>query len=491
MGSVENSVDQLFSLKSRFSPAWDQPQAIQKILEGFDEWLWQITLLGATWTGKTFTMANIITKLQKPTLILSHNKTLAAQLATEFKYFFPDNAVHYFVSYFDYYQPESYLPERGTYIEKEATINKEVEMYRLSTMASLLTRKDSIVVASVSSLYGLWSREFFQKNNVDLKVWEKYTFEEIKKKLIKMQYKPVHTSIEQWMFDIQWEIIDIYSSTEKVLFRLIFNDSTLEIIQEKNAETYETEWNRQHIVLRPASQFLQNMNNLDGILENITKDMEERVARFEKNDFLTEAQRLKKKVTYDVKMIKETGFVNGIENYSPYFESRLDGAPPNTLFDYFPDDFLLIIDESHMTIPQFRAMPRWDASRKETLIDHGFRLPSALHHRPMNFEELQVMLWWKTKDQSDVHADIDEHIKSRVDTLFVSATPAEFEVDLCQKVVEQVNRPTWLLDPISYVYPKSQGYDALIDSLEAAIEKSPDVKKYLDGYDDSLVEGFN
>lgn len=476
---------------SQFTPAWDQPKAIEEIVEWFSWWVTPITLLWATGTWKTYTMANIIKERKKPTLILSHNKTLAAQLATEFKYFFPDNAVHYFVSYFDYYQPESYLPEKWTYIEKEATINKEIEMYRLSTMASLLTRDDSIIISSVSSLYGLWSKEFFDTNRVEFEVGRLYDFEELKKSLIAIQYKPVHTSIEQWMFDVQGEMIDIYSSTEKVLFRLIFNDDTLEMIQVKDAVTYQVIGDRQKMIVRPATQFMQNMADIDDIVARITKEMEERCTWFEKHNFLVEAQRLRKRVSYDMKMVKETWFVNGIENYSPYFEDRLDGSPPNTLFDYLPDDFLLIIDESHMTIPQLRWMSRWDLSRKTTLIDHWFRLPSAINHRPMNFDELQVMLWWKSIDQTEANAWILEHKKTNVDTLFVSATPAQYEIDLCQKIVQQVIRPTGLLDPITYVYPKSWSYDMLMASIEPLLKKKPWLKAYLDGYESASIHWFN
>ena len=362
-------------------------------MNGFeDDGLGQITLLGATGTGKTFTMANVIQRMQRPTLILSHNKTLAAQLATEFKYFFPENAVHYFVSYFDYYQPESYLPERGVYIEKEATINKEIEMFRLSTMASLLSREDTIVVSSVSALYGLGSKEYFQNNSMFFETGKQYDFDELKRQLISMQYKPVASAIEAGMFDISGEMIDIYSSTEKVMYRLIFNDTTLEMIQVKDSLTFKVLGTYERITLWPATQFMQDMRNLDEVLAAIDKEMEQRCKWFDSHDMHAESQRLRKRVSYDLKMIKETGFVNGIENYSPYFEQRLDGAPPNTLFDYFPDDMLVIIDESHMTVPQFNGMPRGDRSRKQTLADHGFRLPSAVHHRPIAFPELSAKM---------------------------------------------------------------------------------------------------
>lgn len=476
----------MFTLESTFSPSGDQPKAIQEIRSSFENNEKFVTLLGATWTGKTFTMANVIQQTNKPTLILSHNKTLAAQLATEFKYFFPSNAVHYFVSYFDYYQPESYLPEKWVYIEKEATINQEIQMYRLSTMASLLTRPDTIVVSSVSALYGLWSKDEFQQHHLHLTVWGEYEFDTIKEALIRMQYKPVHTAIEPGMFDIQWEMIDIYSSTERVLYRLIFNDRTLELIQIKDSLTYELQGSREQVHLRPATQYLQDTAWLDDILKQIEDDMNERVAWFEKHNFLTEAQRLKKRVHYDIKMIKETGFVNGIENYSPYFEERLDGSPPNTLFDYFPDDFLLIIDESHMTVPQLWAMPSGDASRKNVLIDHWFRLPSAIHHRPVNFDELSVMLWWKPYNDELVHPNVKKHMKRWSNTLFVSATPAKFEIECSHRVVQQVIRPTWLLDPITYVYPKSWSYERLEHSVAPLVKKKPEVWYFLESYTDEI-----
>jgi len=473
----------MFTLKSNYQPAGDQPQAIEDIVTWFSSWKQKMTLLWATGTWKTFTMANVIKATGKPTLILSHNKTLAAQLATEFKYFFPDNAVHYFVSYFDYYQPESYLPEKGVYIEKEATINKEIEMFRLSTMASLLSREDTIVISSVSAIYGLGNRFDFEKNRLHFEVWKDYDFEELKKKLIMMQYKPVLTQVEQWMFDVQWEMVDVYSSTEKVLFRMIFNDTTLEYIQVKDSLTYELHGNRDQITIWPATQYMQNMENIDEIITQIEAELKERVAWFEKHGFLVEAQRIKKRVTYDIKMMKETGFVQGIENYSPYFEWRLDGRPPNTLFDYFPDDFLLMIDESHMTVPQLWWMSNGDKSRKQVLIDNWFRLPSAIHHRPINFNEIQAMLKWREKSVLDVHEAIDEHIKNDSKTLFVSATPSRYEIEQSEEIVQQIIRPTGLVDPLTYVYPKSWTYESLEATVEPLIKKNPLVTPYLDGYE--------
>jgi excinuclease ABC subunit B len=473
----------MFELQSSYQPQWDQPQAIKSIVRGFssngNDKKRQMTLLWATWTGKTFTMANVIQQIQKPTLILSHNKTLAAQLATECKYFFPKNAVHYFVSYFDYYQPESYLPEKGMFIEKEATINKEIEMFRLSTMASLLSREDVIVVSSVSALYGLWSKEEFAQRTCFFRVGERYNLKEVRARLLAMQYKPVHSAIEQGMFDIQGERVDIYPSTEKTVYRLLFNDDNLELIQIKDATTLTVIENTDRIMVWPATQYLQDMDSVEIVLKQIEEEMEERVKHFESKWMLVEAQRIRKRVMYDIRMIKENGFVNGIENYSPYFEKRLDGTPPNTLFDYFPDDFLLIIDESHMTVPQFRGMPSWDRSRKETLVEHGFRLPSALQHRPIGFDELTYKVGWTWRTEQ-LHESIQEKQKKDTKTLFVSATPAPYELRMSQEIVQQIIRPTGLLDPITYIYPKSWTYDPLLSSLDTLLDKEPELKPFLE-----------
>lgn len=472
----------MFELKSSYQPAWDQPEAIQKLISGFSGEDSVMTLLGATGTGKTFTMANVIQELQKPTLILSHNKTLAAQLATEFKHFFPNNAVHYFVSYFDYYQPESYLADKWLYIEKEATINKEIEMYRLSTMASLLSRSDTIVVSSVSALYGLWSREFFANNRLFVECGQEYDLDELKKQLIRMQYKPLHGTLEAWMFAFHGEMLDIYASTDKHLRRLYFNDTKLEYMQLRDPLTYAPISDVQRCTIWPATQFLQNLDDLKDILIAIEEELNERVQWFTKQWMLVEAQRLQKRVMYDIKMIQETWFVNGIENYSPYFEKRLDNAPPNTIFDYFPDDFLLIIDESHMTIPQFQGMPQADRSRKTALVDYGFRLPSATAHRPLWFEELSTKLQW-TGWNENIHKNLQWNTK-QAKTLFVSATPAQFELDLSSRIIQQIIRPTWLLDPITYIYPKSWSYDLLENSLNDLLKKTPSLNLFLDWYED-------
>ena len=503
----------MFQLKASYLPAGDQPKAIDQISRAFDEGKHHLTLLWATGTGKTFTMANIIQKVQKPTLVISHNKTLAAQLATEFKSFFPDNAVHYFVSYFDYYQPESYLPSSGTYIEKEATINQEIEMYRLATMASLLSRPDVIVVASASSLYGLGQSRFFEENCLQLYVNHKYSFDAIKKQLLHMQYKPIQGKIEAGMFEIKGDILDIFSSTEKCLYRCFFDEETLERIEKRDSLSYELLEPVQKTMLWPATQYLQDVSDLEKILQQMDAEKELRVKEFEKMGMALEAERIKKKVEYDIRMIRETWFVNGIENYSLYFDQRLPGEPPNTIFDYFPDDFLMIVDESHMTIPQLRAMAEGDRARKNNLIRYGFRLPSAIDHRPLRFEELEVSLWRKSLDtvkldqatqdlelvstahqqvldtssiiksearKANHYSSLKQKIKSWSKAIFLSATPAEYELELSEQVVEQIIRPTGLLDPITYVYPKSWDYAMLIDSLDPLLKKKPHLDTYLE-----------
>lgn len=522
----------MFQLKSSYQPAGDQPKAIAQISEAFDQGKSKITLLGATGTGKTFTMANIIQKVQQPTLVISHNKTLAAQLATEFKAFFPDNAVHYFVSYFDYYQPESYLPSSGTYIEKEATINDEIEMYRLATMASLLSRKDVIVVASASSLYGLGQSRFFEENCLQLYVGKKYDFNELKRQLLHMQYKPIHGKIEKGMFEMKGDILEIFSSTERCLYRCFFDEEFLERIEMRDAQSYELKSPVQKAMIRPATQYLQDVSDLETILQQMNAEKELRVKEFEKMGMAIEAERIKKKVEYDIRMIRETWFVNGIENYSLYFDQRLPGQPPNTIFDYFPEDFLLIVDESHMTIPQLRAMAQWDRARKNNLIRYGFRLPSTIDHRPLRFEELEATLGRKELDEvaldeaaanlelvSDAHQQVlasqkeekkadssllnrearkvnqhsvlSQKIKKGAKSIFLSATPAEYELELSEQVVEQIIRPTGLLDPITFVYPKSGDYQLLLDSLPKLLEKKPYLQQFLDQQEEKKAGTLN
>ncbi len=502
----------MFQLQSSFSPAWDQPKAIEQLLAAYDRWDNIQTLLGATGTGKTFTMAHLIQHLQKPTLVVSHNKTLAAQLATEFKHFFPKNAVHYFVSYFDYYQPESYLPDRDMYIEKEATINQEIEMYRLGALASLLSRQDVIIVASVSALYGLWQKDHFAEHTIKFLVWHDYDFRDIKARLLKMQYNPVQSSIEQGMFDIKGEMIDIYSSIEKKLYRLLFNEDTLEHIIVKDPLSFADQGVLESVTIWPSTQYMQDMSQLESILSSIHEEMLMRVAELEKAGNDLEANRIKKRVEYDIRMIRETGFTNGIENYSLYFDGRKPGEPPTTLFDYFPDDFLMIIDESHMTVPQLKAMPQADRSRKSNLIKYGFRLPSAMDHRPLNFTELEGIMWRESIDtiSNDLNFQQSEYFAARLSkssdtilkyhtdcllgkhkpdakTLFVSATPSAYELQHSPEPIEQIIRPTWLLDPVAYVYPKSGDYGSLVASVDKLLAKKPALQSYYEHYDDALV----
>jgi excinuclease ABC subunit B len=488
-----------FELQSSYSPSGDQPEAIKTIVEGFTAGQKQITLLGATGTGKTFTMANIIQKLQVPTLVISHNKTLAAQLATEFKYFFPDNAVHYFVSYFDYYQPESYLSDRDIYIEKEATINSEIEMYRLSTMASLLERKDTIVVSSVSALYGLGDKEFFREYSLHLSVGDRIMHKELKKKLIDMRYEPVKSSqaLEAGTFDVRGDMRDIFSSTEKIVYRLHFTDEKLEYIEKKDSLTWETIGNTSlpDVWIWPATQYIQDTSDMQNILIQIEAEMNDRVKELLAQGKDLEANRLQKRTMFDIRMIKETGFVNGIENYSMYFEKRNWGDTPNTIFDYFPDDMLIIMDESHMSVPQLQGMPSADKTRKHSLVNHGFRLPSALEHRPLGFHEVKAMLWRDTNEPEEALSaeeleikkqskTLNKHIKPKAKTLYVSATPAPFELERSETIAEQIIRPTGLLDPVTYVYPKSGDYGLLMKNIEKTVNKKPFLKHFYNGYDD-------
>jgi len=425
-------------------------------------------------------MANVIQKIQKPTLVISHNKTLAAQLATEFKYFFPNNAVHYFVSYFDYYQPEAYLSDKDMYIEKEATINKEIEMYRLGTLASLLTREDVIVVSSVSSLYGLGQKEHFQKHSIFFEIGKHYDRDTIKRQLIAMQYKPMQSKIEPGTFDLRGDLLDVYASIENVIYRMHFNEETLEIIEMKDAISFKQLGMTEKCLIWPSTQYLQDMSNLDPILKAIENEMLIRVDELKKAGRELEAHRINKRVMYDIRMIKETGFVNGIENYSIYFDNRQPGQAPYTIFDYFPDDMLMIVDESHMSVPQLRAMPEGDKARKSSLIEHGFRLPSAADHRPLNFQELSTTMGREKHDIPNYQSD---KIKKKAKTLFVSATPAQYELDHSAQVAEQIIRPTGLLDPRTYVYPKAGDYDFLMKSLGDLVKKKPHLVRYLKNFE--------
>ncbi len=411
-----------FELKAPFKPAGSQPEAIQKLVEGYNKYSMQ-TLLGITGSGKTMTCASVIEKIQKPTLILAHNKTLAAQLYQEFKEFFPNNAVEYFISYFDYYQPESYLPTSDTFIEKEATVNQQIEKMRLKTMMSLRSREDVIVIASISCIYGAGNPEDFDKLALPLKVGEEYKRTNIFESLVNMLYERNDINLEEGKFRVRGETIDIFPAYGNNLIRLEFFGDELEGIYELDFVTGEKLESHDVYRIFPTKQFAVSNEKFTKAIESIKQELEETLPTMQQ----FEAERLKRRTNYDIEMMEEVGFCSGIENYSRHFENRKAGTPPHVLLDFFPEDFLLIIDESHQTIPQSHGMYNGDYSRKKNLVDFGFRLPSAFDNRPLKFEEFE------------------KYFKH---TLCVSATPAQYEIEKSGQVVEQIIRPTGLLDPI-------------------------------------------
>ncbi len=416
-----------FKLKSKFHPAGGQPEAIQKLSKGFKKHNKQ-TLLGITGSGKTFIMAQMIQKLGKATLVLAHNKTLAAQLYSELKEFFPENRVEYFISYYDYYQPESYIPTSDTYIEKDASINEQIEKMRLRTTASLLSRKDVIVVASISCIYGLGNPDDFKELSLSIKKGQKITRHDIIKHLVAMQYDRNPSSLESGQFRIKGDTLDIYPPYDDNYIRVELWDGEIEKISERHKVTAEQIAEIKEFTIYPAKQFVVPEEKTRKAIQNIKDELKVRLPELQE----LEAQRLKQRVKYDVEMMEELGYCSGIENYSRHFEGRKEGQPPNTLLNYFPDDFLLIIDESHQTIPQSHAMYKGDYARKKNLIDFGFRLPSAFDNRPLKFNEFE---------------------KFFKNVMFVSATPAQYELETSGQVVELVIRPTGLLDPTIDVRP--------------------------------------
>lgn len=441
-----------FKIKSQFKPTGDQPQAIEKLAKGLNSGEKSQVLLGVTGSGKTFTMANVIERVQRPTLIISHNKTLAGQLAQEFKQVFPDNAVEYFVSYYDYYQPEAYLPSSDTYIEKDAQINEEIEKLRLSTTASLLTRKDVVVVASVSCIYNIGSPAEYGGAVLELKDGVKTGFETVIKMLTKMFYQRNDYDFTRSTFRVKGDTVDIFPSYTDHALRVNFLGDKIEkvsILDPVNGKTVPT---RELQVVYPAKHYITPEQRLVPAIAQIEKDLELRLAQLRKAGKLLEAQRIEQRTHYDLEMIKEFGYCNGIENYSRYFDGRQPGDPPYCLMDYFPKDYLLIIDESHITLPQIRGMYNGDRSRKETLIDFGFRLPSALDNRPLKYEEFQ------------------RHINQAI---YVSATPDEYELSLAGKdnVAEQLIRPTGIIDPEISVRPSEGQIDDVIKEVEGRVKK--------------------
>ena len=442
----------MFKLHSDYKPTGDQPKAIEYLSKGIEEGKKFQTLLGVTGSGKTFTMANIINKVQKPTLVLAHNKTLAGQLYSEFKEFFPENNVEYFVSYYDYYQPESYIPASDTYIEKDASINDEIDKLRHSATASLFETRDVIIVASVSCIYGLGDPIDYEHMIVSLRPGMQKSREEVMKKLVNMQYSRNEIDFKRGTFRAKGDILEIYPSDKsESAIRVEFWGDEIEKIHEINPLTGKAVAERTHVMIFPNSHYVTTSDKMERALVTINQELQERIKYFKDNNKLIEAQRIDERTNFDMEMMKETGFCQGIENYSRHISGRPAGSPPFTLFDYMPKDFLLLIDESHATIPQVRAMYNGDRARKDSLVNYGFRLPSAYDNRPLKFEEFE------------------ERINQ---VIFVSATPADYEKEHSKdNVVEQIIRPTGLLDPKIEVKPVSNQIDDLIEQIRIRVEK--------------------
>lgn len=440
-----------FELVSEYKPTGDQPEAIRELVEGFKEGNQCQTLLGVTGSGKTFTMANVIQQLNKPTLIIAHNKTLAAQLYGEFKEFFPNNAVEYFVSYYDYYQPEAYVPSTDTYIAKDSAINEEIDKLRLSATAALSERKDVIIVSSVSCIYGIGSPKDYQNMMISLRPGMEKDRDEVLRSLIDMQYDRNDMDFHRGTFRVRGDVVEIIPAYESdVAIRVEFFGDEIDRITEVDVLTGEIRRELNHIALYPASHYVVPMERILEASKAIEKEMEEQVAYFKSEDKLLEAQRISERTNFDLEMMKETGFCSGIENYSRHLAGLKPGEPPYTLMDYFGDDYLIMIDESHITVPQVRGMYFGDQSRKSTLVDYGFRLPSAKDNRPLNFEEFEERI-----DQ----------------VLFVSATPGQYEKDHELLRAEQIIRPTGLLDPYVEVRPVEGQIDDLVGEVNKEVEK--------------------
>lgn len=443
----------MFKLHSEYKPTGDQPQAIEYLSNGIKQGKKFQTLLGVTGSGKTFTMANIIQSVQKPTLVLAHNKTLAGQLYSEFKEFFPENHVEYFVSYYDYYQPESYIPSSDTYIEKDASINDEIDKLRHSATASLFESKDVIIVSSVSCIYGLGDPIDYENMIISLRPGMQKSRDEVLKKLIKMQYTRNEIDFKRGTFRAKGDIVEIYPSDQsESAIRVEFWGDEIEKISEINPLTGKAIGTRNHVMIFPNSHYVTTKEKMDRAIGTIEEELEERIKFFKDQGKLIEAQRIEERTNFDIEMMKETGFCQGIENYSRHISGRKTGSPPFTLFDYFPKDFLLLIDESHATIPQVRAMYNGDKARKDSLVNYGFRLPSAYDNRPLTFKEFE------------------ERINQVV---FVSATPADYEKEHSKdNVVEQIIRPTGLLDPKIEVKPIENQIDVLIEQIRERTERN-------------------
>lgn len=434
-----------FKVVSEYSPTGDQPQAIDRLSEGFINGKKFQTLLGVTGSGKTFTMANIVERLNKPTLVIAHNKTLAAQLYDEFKAFFPDNAVEYFVSYYDYYQPEAYVPQTDTYIEKDSSVNDEIDKLRHSATSALSERRDVIIVASVSCIYGLGAPIDYRTMTLSIRPGMEYDRDAVLKRLIEIQYDRNDMNFVRGTFRVRGDVVEVFpAESSDTAIRIEFFGDEIDRITEIDVLTGEVKGIRSHVSIFPASHYVTSGDNLKRALRTISEELDERVKELKSQDKLLEAQRLLQRTNYDMEMIQEMGFCSGIENYSRHLDGRAPGSTPHTLIDYFPDDFLIIVDESHVTIPQIGAMYNGDKSRKTSLVDYGFRLPSALDNRPLKFEEFE----------------------SKINQmLFVSATPNKYEAAHSEDTVEQIIRPTGLLDPLIDVRPIKGQIDDLISEI--------------------------
>ena len=441
-----------FSLTSEFKPTGDQPNAIKSIIDSFNTNHNHVTLQGVTGSGKTFTVANVIQEIKKPTLVLAHNKTLAAQLYSEFQSFFPDNAVEYFVSYYDYYQPEAYIPSSGLYIEKDLSINEQIEKYRLSATSSLLSgRNDIIVVASVSCIYGIGNPSEFKKHVIEISVEEEIQISKLLTSFVKSQYSRSINELNRGSFSVKGDVVDIFPSYSDIFYRINFFGDTIESIESIDPLTGTKIENFDNLRVFPAMIFVTSESSIKSAINSIEFDLDEQVKYFDEIEKSIEAKRIKERTEFDLEMIKELGYCSGIENYSRYLDGRAPGSRPFCLLDYFPDDYLMVIDESHVTIPQVHAMHGGDRSRKENLVEYGFRLPAALDNRPLKFEEFE---------------DIQNNV------LYVSATPADYELKKSEGLyVEQIIRPTGVLDPIIEVRKSENQIDDLIEEILKRVEK--------------------
>ncbi|KZE36422.1 excinuclease ABC subunit B [Bhargavaea cecembensis] len=443
---------QKFELQAPYEPLGDQPRAIDRLVAGVKEGKRHQTLLGATGTGKTFTVSNVLTEINKPTLVIAHNKTLAGQLYSEFKEFFPNNAVEYFVSYYDYYQPEAYVPSTDTYIEKDASINDEIDKLRHSATSSLFERNDVLIVASVSCIYGLGNPDEYREMLVSLRVGMEISRNELLRRFVDIQYNRNDMNFIRGTFRVRGDVVEIFpASRDERCIRIEFFGDEIDRLREVDALTGEILGDREHVAIFPASHFVTREAKMKKAIENIEAELEEQLKVMRAEDKLLEAQRLEQRTRYDLEMMKEMGFCSGIENYSRHLTLKPAGATPYTLLDYFPDDFLMIIDESHVTLPQVRGMYNGDQARKQVLVDHGFRLPSALDNRPLKFEEFEARLR---------------------QAIYVSATPGPYELEHSPEMVEQIIRPTGLLDPVIEVRPIEGQIDDLIDEIQERIKKN-------------------